>query len=327
MMKPGWQVWRARTLTVVLVTGPWATACGDDEAPAPGVTLSRPDAGDADMPDAFVGKPRERPPERDAAAPPPDPDPEPPRRQQPDPVEDEDDAGTCDPESCAERGSECLEGICNEDSGACELLPVADDTPCGSGADTACTDPDTCQAGACVSNHADEGSPCGDRGVECQVDDSCDGQGSCVDNGKQPEGTACGDPTRTDCDWPDACDQDGLCKPNYAPSGTSCNADKLEVCGPDDTCDGTGGCLSQGIYRPKSDPWQADACEFGFETEHDRCRCVFEDINACRPTHGPLCNDAGTACYFPDGSAWLEPGTPCGTGYECNVYGDCVPAE
>ena len=80
-------------------------------------------------------------------------------------------------------------------------------TPCGSGADTVCDNPDTCDAGgACQSNYEPSTTECRADAGECDVAESCDGVGNCPVDGFEPSGTPCGSGADTVCDNPDTCD-------------------------------------------------------------------------------------------------------------------------
>ncbi len=115
----------------------------------------------------------------------------------------------------------------------------------------------TCSEGdACCDGcfWLDEGQSC-DDGIFCNGVDSCDAEGNCTHAGDPcqggdecndtcdevagscavAEGTACGDPSQTECDLPDACDGQGVCQSNYQRSETSCESSTGR-------CDGGGGC-------------------------------------------------------------------------------------
>jgi hypothetical protein len=68
--------------------------------------------------------------------------------------------------------------------GACSSNHLTLGTACGSASDTECDDADSCDDnGGCQINHAAQGAPCGNQGINCLVDDECDGSGACADKG------------------------------------------------------------------------------------------------------------------------------------------------
>jgi hypothetical protein len=75
-------------------------------------------------------------------------------------------------------------GPCYQPTGTCgpsgcTYLPKSNGTPCGSGADTACDNPDSCDgAGNCNGNSAPNGTACND-GNDCSSGDVCAG-GTCA---------------------------------------------------------------------------------------------------------------------------------------------------
>jgi len=157
-----------------------------------------------------------------------------------------DDGGTCLPRHiadgtpCSEVDSECdLQDTCQ--SGVCQDNGVkAAGFACGDPAIGACDGSDTCDGlGLCQANHSPEGAACGDAGSECVNADACL-DGVCSENGFRAAGTACGDPSSSQCDGPDGCDGAGLCAPQHASLGTPCN-DGL-ACTAADSCDVSGQC-------------------------------------------------------------------------------------
>jgi len=69
------------------------------------------------------------------------------------------DAGECTVREDCSDGNECTDDICEE--GACLNVRRDVGTACGDGTDDLCTAPDSCnEEGACVPNHAPDGSEC-----------------------------------------------------------------------------------------------------------------------------------------------------------------------
>jgi hypothetical protein len=110
------------------------------------------------------------------------------------------------------------------------------------------------------------------------VDDECNGQGACTDNGFQPNGTACGDPSDTSCDNPDTC-MAGECMANYEVVGTPCPDG--EFCNGDELCDGAGTC------DPGTDPCPGELCD----EETDTCVGCLVDADC---DDGLFCNGTET---------------------------------
>ena len=78
-----------------------------------------------------------------------------------------------------------------------------------------------CESAGCGSTTVTvipTGSTCGDpTDTDCDNPDTCDEAGNCVDN-LEPAGTFCGDRTDTDCDNPDTCNGAGDCEDNFEPA-------------------------------------------------------------------------------------------------------------
>jgi hypothetical protein len=223
-------------------------------------------------------------------------------------------------------GEECdpgdpIEGDCCTDD--CRYEPA--DTPCGDGADTECTDPDTCDgSGTCLPNNATDGAACGDTGTECINQDTCMA-GACQDNGFKPMGTPCGDPADTECTDPDTCDGAGACQPNHANDGAACG-DTGTQCTNQDTCTG-GSCQDNGFQNPGTpcgDPADTEC------TNPDTCN----GSGMCQANNeadGFPCGDQNVDCHVDDtcqsgscqDNGFENAGTPC-SGGTCDAMGMCV---
>jgi uncharacterized protein (TIGR03382 family) len=254
-----------------------------------------------------------------------------------------DGAGTCDPNdeslgtACGDQGVECLEDDFCDGAGACSDAGFSMvGTTCGDPTNTDCTDPDACDgSGACLPNHAGAGAACGDQGVDCRVDDACNGAGACTDNGLEPAGSACGDPTDAECTNPDSCSAAGACLRNDEGAGTACGDQGID-CLVDDACDGAGACADNGFVAAGAvcgDPLSTEC------TDPDTC----DGGGSCRPNHasaGTGCGDLGVECHnddFCDGAGACSDagtvlvGTPCGDPSDtdctnpeaCDAAGEC----
>jgi hypothetical protein len=126
---------------------------------------------------------------------------------------------------------------CSGVDGSCVPNHEADGTNCGD-AGTECTNQDTCLAGVCNDNgFKGAGTPCGSSAdTACDNPDTCNGSGTCLTN-NEANGTACDDGTV--CDGHEVCGS-GTCQP-----GTPLNCDDGNAC-TTDTCDPSSGCHSSG---------------------------------------------------------------------------------
>jgi hypothetical protein len=210
--------------------------------------------------------------------------------------------GTCSggvPVVCDD-GNQCTTDVCIPTStgNPCTSTFAPAGAACGNPTSGACDAADTCDgAGACVSNHAADGSLCGDAGTECTNQDRCLG-GACQDNGFQPGGTPCGDASSGACDHPDSCDGAGACAANHAADGTLCG-DAGTECTNQDLC-AAGLCQDHG-FKPAG-----SACGGPGSTDCDAPDSC-DGTGACAANLAP----DGTAC---DDSNICTAGTTCTTG-------------
>ncbi|MFQ5413154.1 MAG: hypothetical protein ACE5E6_01720 [Phycisphaerae bacterium] len=203
------------------------------------------------------------------------------------------DCEVCTPEvstttwSLAFKGMPCGAGdpsdaICDspdtcDGAGVCEANNKPDGTPC-SDEGNACTF-DVCATGLCVHPPVPSGTACGDPSVtECDLADTCDGAGVCLENFVDAD-TPCGSAVDTDCDNPDTCDGSGLCSDNFEPSGTVCTDDGNECT--DDVCDGAATCT----HPPTAD---------GTPCTDDGNECTVDSCSGGVCAHPP--EPAGTVC-------------------------------
>ena len=235
--------------------------------------------------------------------------------------------GVCDPAE-----------TCTGSSGTCPAdVLSASGTACGSGTDTDCTNPDTCNGmGTCLVNDETAGTSCGDPSdTECTDPDSCNGSGTCLANNASA-GASCGDPSDTECTNPDTCNGSGACAANNASAGVSCGDPSDTECTNPDTCNGSGTCDVNDASAGAScgDPSDTDC------TNPDTCNgsgtCQVNDASAGSSCGDPsdtdctnpdTCNGSG-ACQVNDASA----GTSCGDSSDtectdpdtCNGSGACL---
>lgn len=261
----------------------------------------------------------------------------------------EDDAGrpSCKDLDCSKLDGPCKVGVCDEATIRCVAESRADGTHCGSGADNACTAPDTCGDGVCRANHTSAGAPCGDQGVVCHFDDMCDGKGHCEDSGFVVQNTPCGDASDSECDDPDSCDEFGRCVARHASTDTPCG-DQDVPCHFDDTCDGQGLCGDAGLWTIALCPMGAygGACRCGtpgVEAPLGECHPVPDlcDVSGQCVSGNALdnlpCGDQGVLCRYDDlgcengrckdGGMWIPGSCPMGeSSGMCRCGGPGEPA-
>lgn len=121
---------------------------------------------------------------------------------------------------CQAPGNQCLVATCA--AGMCGTMTKPDGTGCSDG--NACSQADTCQAGACS----------GANPVVCGVSDQCHLAGTC-----DPATGDCSNPARPDgsgCDDGSACTQTDTCQ------GGACSGASPLMCMPSDQCHEAGNC-------------------------------------------------------------------------------------
>jgi len=204
-------------------------------------------------------------------------------------------------------------------------------TPCGDPTDTDCDSPDACDGyGLCEQNYKADQELCPDDGNDC-TSDVCF-SGICTHPPKSV-GTACGDPTATECDNPDSCDGTGICLDNFAVLGLPCGDPSTSDCDNADVCDGLGSC------DPNHQP-------DGLDCPDDEVECTSDVCETGQCTHPPkpvgtACGDSGdTDCDNPDTcdgdgtclNNYEASGTDCGNPADtecdnpdtCNGAGGCL---
>lgn len=236
---------------------------------------------------------------------------------------------------CSTIGTDlCRQGVCNTDSGQCEIVNAADDTECDD--EVFCTTGDHCESGACVGGPPNdcglESKPCEDvncneASEQCSLVPTTDG-GSCATedlcqvNGRCEGGVCLG--VAKDCTFapvPNECylakcnPSTGDCDPEAGNDGNSCTDDN-DPCMINGTCDG-GACLNP---LPKDCSGETDPqnCVVGV------CNAVSGNCEAQQQADGDDCDDLD-ACTA---------GTTCSSGactggaavVACVAYDGCCPA-
>jgi hypothetical protein len=236
--------------------------------------------------------------------------------------------------TCAAPDQCHVAGTCNPATGVCSNPAKTDGAACNDR--NACTQADSCQAGACTG-----GVP-----VACAAQDQCHVAGVCdpttgaCSNPAVPDGTACNDGDA--CTQADSC-QAGVCagaEPVTCVAQDQCHA--AGVCDP-----ATGACsnpaVPDGTACNDGDACtQADSCQAGVCAGAEPVTCVAQDqchaAGVCDPATGACSNPAvadGTACN--DGNACTradscqlgvcagaEP-VACAASDACHVAGTCDP--
>lgn len=226
-------------------------------------------------------------------------------------------AGGCALDCSAIQTPQCLQAVCNEDTGQCAVVDGPAGTPCDDG--LFCTVGDTCSAGLCnggaantcdlaydpcVSIVCDEAAQtCGTEpianGSPCAIDDLCTTNETCQN------GQCVGVPK--DCFFapvPDACHvgvcnpATGVCDPMPGNDGLAC-PDDGDLCMVNKVCS-AGTCVGG---TPKDCSAFSNGCNNG----------------ACNPVDGVCFSEA-----IPPGGVCVEATNECNTGI-CDDNGTCTP--
>lgn len=253
------------------------------------------------------------------------------------------DTGCDDPDTC-------------DGAGSCQANTTPVDTVCRPAA-SECDVPESCDgvSPACPANNFQVlGVPCTDEGNEC-TNDVCDGGGVCshpaVSDGiacagdgndctgdvcasgvcahpNSAVGTACGDPSDTDCTNADSCDGTGLCRANDISAGTTCIDDGNDCT--NDVCDGAGTCdhpnATDGVLcTDDGNECTNDVCSTGtciHPSRPDQTACS-SDANDCTNDVciSGACAHTGVGAGTPCGS---DGATQCDNPDSCNGAGVCL---
>jgi hypothetical protein len=210
----------------------------------------------------------------------------------------------------------CFQGVCNEETGVCEIVASGDGDSCEDG--LYCTEGDTCQAGVCIA-----GGPkvCEGGGTDpCLVNNCNEGLKTCS-VASAPNGTGC---TSLDTCISNAICQNGVCLGapldcSGTPSPDECHAM---------ACDPLSGNSCQPVIANDGAPCSSfgDPCMDGKTCSAGDC--VGGSPKVC-PSNG--CNngacEAGTGnCLLvpiPPGGVCTEATDACNTGI-CNNSGQCI---
>jgi hypothetical protein len=219
-------------------------------------------------------------------------------------------AGTCsgaNPVTCSASDQCHVSGTCNPTSGVCSNPVKAGGSACNDG--SACTQTDTCQAGACTGSNA----------VVCAAGDQCHGQGVCdattgtCSNPALANGSACNDG--------DACTQSDTCQAGSCSGGNPVVCSASDQCHSAGTCNaGTGACSNPvkadgSACSDGNGCTQSDSCQAGTCTGSNPVTCSASD--ACHVVG--TCNATTGACSNPSAAD----GTSCNDGNACTQSDSC----
>jgi uncharacterized repeat protein (TIGR01451 family) len=227
--------------------------------------------------------------------------------------------GVCtgtNPVTCTALDQCHIVGTCDPMTGTCNNPNANDGTPCADG--NACTQTDTCQAGACTGTNPVTCLPLD----QCHVAGTCDSATGTCSNPPIADGTNCNDGDA--CTQADSC-QTGVC---LGTNPVVCTA--LDQCHLPGTCDSATGTCSNPIMMDGTVCNDDDLC-----TQVDTCQagsCVGANPVQCMPID--QCHSAGTCdpitgqCSKPN----APDGTMCSDGDGCTQtdtcqLGECVGAN
>jgi len=218
--------------------------------------------------------------------------------------------GTCagaNPVVCSASDQCHVAGTCDPATGACSNPPKSNGSTCNDG--NACTQTDTCQAGACIGSNA----------VVCAASDQCHVVGTCdsatgtCSNPTKPNGSVCNDGN--------ACTQTDICQ-----NGTCIGASPV-VCSASDQCHVAGACDPRNGTCSNPSKANGSACNDGNAcTQTDTCQggaCVGSSPVLCTPSDqchvAGACNTTTGVCSNPAKAN----GGGCDDGNACTGSDQC----
>ncbi|HVY32684.1 MAG TPA: hypothetical protein VHB79_39380 [Polyangiaceae bacterium] len=240
--------------------------------------------------------------------------------------------------TCDDDLGPCLKAVHDSETDECTVEPVEDGVKCDDA--DACTQLDTCQAGACVGS---EPKTC-DASDQCHVAGKCDPEsGECSDEQAADDGTPCDDAqacTSNDVCTKGTCGGEAVvCDDGLACSKDSCD-EKSGACEADMSgcaCDNDGDCDDHNACNGAEVCGAGNLCQLGTAvvcpTSADPCLsnvCVPE-TGECAPepvTDGTACNDANSctardSCV--DGKCVGRSPVVCTALSQCHLAGKCDP--
>jgi hypothetical protein len=208
---------------------------------------------------------------------------------------------------------------------------------CGSSADSACNDPDTCDGfGNCQANLLDVNTPCGTDPGECMEPPRCNAAGLCLVARFSPPSTPCGDDSTSECDDADVCDAIGNCTDNHAEGGTLCGDEASGECDVDDECNDDGQCVDLVVTPGTACGVTGNEC-----VREGQCGSTGACVGSMNEPPGTPCGSASTSecdladscngsgvCrtnYVDEGETCGAPPPECGLPSTCSGAGACLP--
>ena len=223
--------------------------------------------------------------------------------------------GTCtggNPVTCTAQ-DQCHDvGTCNTATGVCSTPAKPDGTSCNDA--NACTQTDTCQAGACT----------GTNPVVCSAQDQCHDAGTC-----NPSTGVCSNPAKPNgaaCDDHDACTRSDTCQAGTCTGTNPVACKALDQCHAVGTCDPTSGACSNPARPDGTTCDDGNACTTADHCQTGTCSGTAVVCAAPDQCHDPGTCDPGTGiCSNPpsaDGRTCND-GNACTSGDRC-VAGSCA---
>ena len=229
--------------------------------------------------------------------------------------------------TCPDGGQKCQQNVCNEKTGKCGLVNVADGTGCDADG-SVCTQKDACSAGACKAGTT---LPC-DDGKVC-TDDSCDPKSGCVfvinASACDADGSVCTEKDscknglciagpKKDCNDSNDCTDDSCdAKKGCVNAANTAKCDDGNPCTTSDVC-AASKCAGKGLSCDDNNACTKDSCSLKSGCANDPLQGSCEDGDACT---------VGDACAASKDGKWgCSPGKPrvCDDNNVCTTDG-CDP--
>jgi len=252
----------------------------------------------------------------------------------------------CDPSA----DTQCRKAQCIPETGACELLPVQDGTPCDDqnlctygdacvagvcirGSDVVCNDHNPCTNDSCVAEvgcvfvfntaPCDDGNPCttGDTcwGGSCSPGAPvvCDDQNPCTDDSCDPQAGGCAHvPNQSSCDDNNPCTTQDVCADGVC-RGVPKDCEDGNPC-TDDSCDMTTGNCDHVPTNEGESCSDGDLCTLGDVCSGGKCVGVPRVCTDGNPCTDDSCDKKTGQCLFPPNTNACDDGNPCTEGDVCS---------
>ncbi|MDX2024714.1 MAG: hypothetical protein SF187_31010 [Deltaproteobacteria bacterium] len=221
-------------------------------------------------------------------------------------------SGTCtgaNPLVCRAIDQCHLAGVCDTSKGTCSQPQAPNGTKCNDG--NACTQTDTCQAGACAG-----GNP-----INCTALDQCHSAGTC-----DPQTGSCSNPelpAGTKCDDKNACTGGDVCQRGVCTPATTMTCTPLRECFDAGVCDPAKGTCSNPTKPDGTACNDSNGC-----TLSDKCAAGTCGGTAVSCTSPPVCQQGGMcvgngACAYQN----VPDQTNCDDGQGCTLADACASGK